>query len=98
MSLPDLRRGSETRGCGGDFAFAIGGVRVGRQCEREVVIRPAGVDPDHTAAGEKVGAGFAQVGGNFDEGRFGIGEPQIDLVAKIEKRGADLDVIAEQSP
>ena len=38
----------------------------------------------------------AQIGGDFHQGAFGIFELQVDLLARIEQRGADRDIIAQQ--
>ena len=78
------------------LALAIGGSGVRRQGEGEIVVSAAGVGAGNGFACGQTGAGRSQIVDEVGKRGFGIIELKIGHVFRVEQRGADRDVAAQQ--
>jgi hypothetical protein len=80
----------------GQLAFAVSGAGVGRQGEGEIVIVAARVRPRRRRAAGEADPRRAEIARDLREHGFRVIELEVDGLARVEQRGADRDVIAQE--
>src|SRR5690606_8919748 len=81
---------------GRHLAFAIGGAGVGRQGEGEVVVIATGIRARQSCAAGETRPCRAQIACDLRQHGLRIVKLKIDGLARVEQRGTDGDVVAEE--